>query len=94
MYLPQSVDHRIDFGKIIPEIPESKSKKKPARLFVLRNAAAISLTHLKKKSNFMNYGTVKQSLTVQFKVIFRKTCVATLLHRVFQFFIFYFPQIY
>ena len=72
MYLPQSVDHRIDFGKIIPEIPESKSKKKPTLLSVPRSVAAISLTHPKKKSNFINYETAKQSLTVLYKVIFQK----------------------
>ena len=55
-----------------PEIPESKAKKKPALPSVPRNAAAISLTNPKKKSNFMNYGTVRQSLTVLHKVIFQK----------------------
>ena len=47
-----------------PEIPESKLKKKPALTSVLPSVAAISLTPMKKKSNFMNYGTVRQSLTV------------------------------
>ena len=34
---------------------------------VLPSVAAIFLTHPKKKSNFMNYGTVRQSLTAPYQ---------------------------
>jgi len=51
-----------------PEIPESKSKKKPELPSVPRSVAEISLMlYLKKKSNFLNYGTVRQTLTAPYQ---------------------------